>query len=218
MPHILIIDDDIHIGNMLEEVLRSRGFLVSRAYSGTEALLVLENKKPDLILLDLMLPGLSGEELLPRISDTPVIVVSAKADIADKVSLLLNGACDYITKPFDVNELVARITVALRKPKAADSDTLTACGLTLHCDTLTVTASGNDVRLTRTECAILKLLMMNEGSAVGRSTILDKISYDTPDCTERSLKQHISNMRRKLMTADGIDHIEAVYGIGFKLR
>ena len=218
MPHILIIDDDIHIGNMLEEVLRSRGFLVSRAYSGTEALLVLENKKTDLILLDLMLPGLSGEELLPRISDTPVIVVSAKADIADKVSLLLNGACDYITKPFDVNELVARITVALRKPKAADSDTLTACGLTLHCDTLTVTASGNDVRLTRTECAILKLLMMNEGSAVGRSTILDKISYDTPDCTERSLKQHISNMRRKLMTADGIDHIEAVYGIGFKLR
>lgn len=78
MPHILIIDDDIHIGNMLEEVLRSRGFLVSRAYSGTEALLVLGNKKPDLILLDLMLPGLSGEELLPRISDTPVIVVSAK--------------------------------------------------------------------------------------------------------------------------------------------
>ena len=218
MPHILIIDDDIHIGNMLEEVLRSRGFLVSRAYSGTEALLVLENKKPDLILLDLMLPGLSGEELLPRISDTPVIVVSAKADIADKVSLLLNGACDYITKPFDVNELVARITVALRKPRASDSDTLTACGLTLHCDTLTVSASGNEVRLTRTECAILKLLMMNDGSAVGRSTILDKISYDTPDCTERSLKQHISNMRRKLMTADGIDHIEAVYGIGFKLR
>ena len=218
MAHILIIDDDIHIGNMLEEVLHSKGYLVSRAYSGTEALLLLENKKPDLILLDLMLPGLSGEELLPKINDTPVIVVSAKADVADKVSLLLNGASDYITKPFDVNELLARITVALRKPKAAESDSISACGLTLHSDTLTVSAGGNEVRLTRTECAILKLLMINEGSAVGRTTILDKISYDTPDCTERSLKQHISNIRKKLMTADGIDHIEAVYGIGFKLK
>ncbi len=218
MAHILIIDDDIHIGNMLEEVLHSKGYLVSRAYSGTEALLVLENKKPDLILLDLMLPGLSGEELLPKINDTPVIVVSAKADVADKVSLLLNGASDYITKPFDVNELLARITVALRKPKTAESDSISACGLTLHSDTLTVSAGGNEVRLTRTECAILKLLMINEGSAVGRTTILDKISYDTPDCTERSLKQHISNIRKKLMTADGIDHIEAVYGIGFKLK
>ena len=218
MAHILIIDDDIHIGNMLEEVLHSKGYLVSRAYSGTEALLVLENKKPDLILLDLMLPGLSGEELLPKINDTPVIVVSAKADVADKVSLLLNGASDYITKPFDVNELLARITVALRKPKTAESDSISACSLTLHSDTLTVSAGGNEVRLTRTECAILKLLMINEGSAVGRTTILDKISYDTPDCTERSLKQHISNIRKKLMTADGIDHIEAVYGIGFKLK
>ena len=123
-----------------------------------------------------------------------------------------------ITKPFDVSELLARISVALRKARTADSDSISACGLTLHCDTLTVSANGEDVRLTRTECAILKLLMHNEKMPVGRSTILDRISIDTPDCTERSLKQHISNMRKKLMAADGVDHIEAVYGIGFKIR
>ena len=217
MQHILVIDDDIHIGNMTQEFLTSKGFAVSRAYSGTEALLVLNQAKPDLILLDLMLPGLTGEQLLPQIKDIPVIVVSAKADVADKVSLLMNGACDYLTKPFDLNELLARITVALRKTKTTESGSITACGLTLHSDTLTVTAQGKDVRLTRTECAILKLLMLSEGAPVGRTTILDKISLDTPDCTERSLKQHISNIRKKLMTADNCDHIQAIYGIGFKL-
>ena len=217
MQHILVIDDDIHIGNMTQEFLTSKGFAVSRAYSGTEALLVLNQTKPDLILLDLMLPGLTGEQLLPQIKDIPVIVVSAKADVADKVSLLMNGACDYLTKPFDLNELLARITVALRKTKSTESGSITACGLTLHSDTLTVTAQGKDVRLTRTECAILKLLMLSEGAPVGRTTILDKISLDTPDCTERSLKQHISNIRKKLMTADNCDHIQAIYGIGFKL-
>lgn len=218
MQHILVIDDDIHIGNMTQEFLTSKGFAVSRAYSGTEALLVLNQAKPDLILLDLMLPGLTGEQLLPQIKDIPVIVVSAKADVADKVSLLMNGACDYLTKPFDLNELLARITVALRKTKTTESGSITACGLTLHSDTLTVTAQGKDVRLTRTECAILKLLMLSEGAPVGRTTILDKIAFDTPDCTERSLKQHISNIRKKLMTADNCDHIEAIYGIGFKLK
>ena len=217
MQHILVIDDDIHIGNMTQEFLTSKGFTVSRAYSGTEALLVLEHTRPDLILLDLMLPGLSGEQLLPQIKDIPVIVVSAKADVADKVTLLMNGAQDYLTKPFDLSELLARITVALRKTRSAEADTLTACGLTLHSDTLTVTAQGKDVRLTRTECAILKLLMQSSGTPVGRTTILDKISLDTPDCTERSLKQHISNIRKKLMAADGRDHIQAIYGIGFKL-
>ena len=218
MTKILVVDDDIHIGNMVEEVLTREGYEVSRAYSGTEALLALKSERPDLILLDLMLPGLSGEELLPRTEGIPVIVVSAKADVADKVGLLMNGASDYITKPFDVSELLARITVALRKSASAAEGRLSACGLTLDLTTLTVLTSGGEVRLTRTECAILKLLMQNEGRPVGRTTILDRISLDTPDCTERSLKQHISNTRKKLQQADGIDHIEAVYGIGFKIR
>ena len=109
MKAILIVDDDIHIGNLLEELLNREGYLVFRAYSGTEAVLFLKDTTPDLILLDLMLPGLSGEELLPYSKGIPVIIVSAKIDIDDKVSLLLNGAADYITKPFQTKELLARV-------------------------------------------------------------------------------------------------------------
>ncbi|MCH5196188.1 MAG: response regulator transcription factor [Oscillospiraceae bacterium] len=215
MPQILIIDDDLHIGNLLEETLRAEGYGVSRAFSGTEALDVLSRERPDLILLDLMLPSLSGEELLPMIKDIPVIVVSAKIDVANKVELLLGGASDYITKPFDTRELLARIAVQLRKN---NENELTFRELTLYADVLTVKVENTEIRLTRTECAILKLLMQNPRSPVGKSTILDKISLDTPDCTERSLKQHISNIRRKLQTVNGEDYIEAVYGIGFKMK
>ncbi len=219
MKTILVIDDDMHIGNMLEEALTGEGYLVKRAYSGTEALLLLSQAKPDLILLDLMLPGLSGEELLPKIKDIPVIVVSAKADVSDKVELLLGGAADYVTKPFDLAELLARITVQLRKSESVSPENaLVFEDLTLLPDILTVKIGDEEVRLTRTECAILKLLMQNPKIPVSRSSILDKISLDTPDCTERSLKQHISNIRRKLQAVNGRDYIEAVYGIGFKMK
>lgn len=116
MKQILIVDDDIHIGNMLEETLKKEGYGVSRAYSSTEALYVLSGAKPDLILLDLMLPGLNGEEILPQMKGIPVIVVSARVDIDNKVDLLLGGAADYVTKPFHMKELLARISVQLRKP------------------------------------------------------------------------------------------------------
>ena len=115
MKTIAIIDDDIHIGDMLREVLVQEGYSVLRAYSGTEALYLLSQNKPDLVLLDLMLPGLSGEEVLPHIENIPVIVLSAKVDVQDKVNLLLGGAADYMTKPFDTKELLARITVQLRR-------------------------------------------------------------------------------------------------------
>lgn len=115
MKNILIIDDDVYIGDMLQQTLTKHGYGVQRAYSGTEALLVLQSAVPDLILLDLMLPGLSGEELLPKIRDIPVIVTSAKADADSKISLLRGGAVDYMTKPFDIGELLARIEVQLRK-------------------------------------------------------------------------------------------------------
>lgn len=105
MKQILIVDDDIHIGNMLQEVLTKEGYGVSRAYSGTEAILFLSRNRPDLILLDLMLPVLSREDVLARTSEIPVIVVSAKAEVQDKVSLLLDGAVDYMTKPFHMQEL-----------------------------------------------------------------------------------------------------------------
>ena len=101
MKYIAVIEDDIPIGDMLEEILKKEGYGVMRAYSGTEALLLLAQKQPDLVLLDLMLPGLSGEEVLPKLDGLPVIVVSAKAGVDDKVNLLLDGAADYITKPFE---------------------------------------------------------------------------------------------------------------------
>lgn len=216
--HIMVIDDDIHIGNMLEEALSSDGYKVSRAYSGTEALMLLSLQKPDLILLDLMLPGFSGEELLPKIAGIPVIIVSAKIDIDNKVDLLLRGAADYITKPFDIKELKARIKVQLRSRQMTSSAAeLVYKELKLNTVTHNVTVKGENIRLTRTEFAILKLLMLNPAQVITKSIILDRISADTPDCTETSLKQHISNLRRKLRSADGKDYIEAVWGIGFKM-
>lgn len=189
-----------------------------RAYSGTEALYLLSRKKPDLVLLDLMLPGLSGEEVLPHIKNIPVIVLSAKVDVQDKINLLLGGAADYMTKPFDPDELLARIIAGLRKIKIVDDpDVLTVDDLTLDATSQEVTAGNQPVRLTRTEFAILKLLMMNPKRVISKSVLLDRISMDTPDCTERSLKQHMSNLRRKLQEASGRDYIETVWGIGFKL-
>lgn len=214
---IAVIDDDQAIGDMLEKVLTQEGYAVLRAYSGTEALLLLEQKKPDLVLLDLMLPGLSGEELLPKIRSIPVIVVSAKVDTDNKVKLLLGGAVDYITKPFEISELLARITVALRSRPAGTNSLLKCAGLTLDTESRVAAAAGQEVKLTRTEFAILKLLMINHGQAVAKLTILDRISEDTPDCTESSLKMHISNLRRKLRQAGGREYIEAVWGIGFRL-
>lgn len=218
MKTIAIIDDDIHIGDMLTEVLSQEGYAVLRAYSGTEALYLLSQHKPDLILLDLMLPGLSGEEVLPHIEDIPVIVLSAKVDVKDKVNLLLEGAADYMTKPFETKELLARITVQLRKAEKKSDDPVLSIGdLVLDNISQDVTIKGQAVRLTRTEFAVLKLLMLNPKQVISKSTLLDRISLDTPDCTERSLKQHVSNLRKKLRDVSGIDYIETVWGIGYKL-
>ena len=217
MKTILIIDDDMHIGDMLTEVLEREGYGVLRAYSGTEALMLLSTKAPDLILLDLMLPGLSGEEVLPKIKNIPVIVVSAKIDVDNKVELLLGGAVDYVTKPFHTKELLARIAVALRGTTKQqtllyfDDITLNTAGLTVH-------VGENEVKLTRTEFAILKYLMQNSAQVVSKSQLLEHISIDTPDCTESSLKIHVSNLRGKLRDVSGKDYIEAVWGIGFKLK
>lgn len=218
MKIIAVIDDDIPIGDMLTEVLSREGYAVLRAYSGTEALYLLSQKKPNLVLLDLMLPGLSGEEVLPHIKDIPVIILSAKADVQDKVELFLGGAADYITKPFDTRELLARIAVQLRKPKTpGDKSILLTGDLALDPESLSLTVQGQPVKLTRTEFAILKLLMQNPNQVISKSVLLDRISADTPDCTERSLKQHISNLRKKMQDISGVDYIETVWGIGFKL-
>ena len=216
MKQIAIIDDDMAIGNMLEEVLTQEGYGVLRAYSGTEALYLLEQNQPDLVLLDLMLPGLSGEEVLPKIQGIPVIVLSAKGQVQDKVDLLLKGAADYLTKPFDVRELLARITVQLRRPNAA-GETLVWGDLSLHPDTHQVTIRGQEVHLTKTEYGILGILLEHPKQVVTKSVLLDRISRETPDCVESSLKVHVSNLSKKLRQVGGREYIETVWGIGFTL-
>lgn len=213
---IAIVDDDVYIGDMLEELLRREGFGVLRAYSGTEALMLLEDRRPDLILLDLMLPGLNGEEVLPHLTGIPVIVLSARAAVEDKVDLLRGGAADYLTKPFDTRELLARIAVQLRQQSRQDG-ILRYRGIALAPETREATVDGGAVRLTRTEYGILKLLMQNPRQVITKSQLLEQLSMDTPDCVESSLKVHVSNLRRKLREAGAGEVIEAVWGIGFKL-
>ena len=190
MNTIAVIEDDLPIGNLLEEVLTKAGYAVRRAYSGTEALYLLEREKPDLALLDLMLPGLSGEEVLPHLAGVPVIVLTAKAGVEDKVKLLLGGAADYLTKPFEIPELLARVQVRLRERQAPRSPVLRWEGLELDGTSRQVTVGGAPVHLTRTEYALLKLLLQNQGRAVAKSVILE---------------------------AGGKEYIQAVWGIGFRL-
>ncbi len=217
MAEILIVDDDLNIGNLLEEALTKEGYAVLRAYSGTETVLLLRQARPDLVLLDMMLPGLSGEEVLPYLKGIPVIVVSAKVDVDDKVGMLLRGAADYVTKPFDLRELLARIAVQLRQAAEPEQERLQYADLRLNPETHTATVERQDARLTRTEFAILKLLMQNPRQVITKAQLLDRIAADTPDCTESSLKTHVSNLRRKLRELSDREYIESVWGIGFKM-
>lgn len=225
MKTILIVDDDVAIGDMEQEVLEKNGYKCVRAFSGTEAVLHLSNGlNPDLILLDLMLPGLSGEEVLPRVKNliggTPVIVVSAKIDVDSKVNMLMEGAVDYMTKPFDTRELLARIEVRLKMSESVKSSAniLTYDDICLDDDAHQVTVADKPVSLTRTEYGILRLLMSNSKIVVTKTQIIDRISSETEDCTESSLKTHISHLRNKLRAVSNKDYIEAVWGIGFKLK
>lgn len=214
---ILIIDDDKYINDMLFELLTRERYKVLRAFSGREALNVLSSGSPDLVLLDLMMPDLSGEQVLPEIGDIPIIVMSARCDTGSKVDLLMSGASDYVTKPFDTKELLARIRVQLRDSAKISSEVMEYGGLTLNIDLHEAKFGDNAVKLTKTEFAILKILIQNPKQVITKSQILDRISEDTPDCVESSLKVHISNLRRKLREISGRDFIEAVWGIGFKM-
>lgn len=219
MKNILIIDDDVHIGNALEETLSQAGYRVSRAYSGTEALFALSHTFPDLILLDLMLPGLDGEKVLEHIRDIPVIIISAKTDIENKVNLLLSGAVDYVTKPFNTKELLARIAVQIRTFENCGKKSIIAFDdITLNTESHEVKIKNTEVRLTRTEYAILKILILNQANIISKSALLERICEDTPDCTESSLKTHISHLRNKLSEIGGKDYIETIWGIGFRMK
>ena len=218
MKSILIVEDDMDIHNLIKEILESENYNIIDSYSGTEALMHIEKEKIDLILLDLMLPGLNGEEIVKRVKNIPIIVISAKISQENKVNLLLNGANDYITKPFDKEELIARIKVQLRINENTDkNDEIKFKDMILNKDEHTVSIKGKQIHLTKTEYAILKQLLMNRKMVVTKSRLLDLISMDTQDCDENSLKVHISNIRKKIRKITNEEYIEAVWGIGFKM-
>ena len=157
--------------------------------------------------------------MIPHIKVIPVIVLSAKTDIDNKVGLLLDGAVDYVTKPFHMNELLARITVHLRTfDSCGKARVLSFEDMELFTDTHEVQIGTAKVSLTRTEYAILKLLIQNQTQIVSKSMLLELIGEDTPDCTESSLKTHISHLRAKLFDLNGKEYIETVWGIGFRMR
>ena len=162
----------------------------------------------------------SSEELLKHIpKQTPVIAVSARSSTDDKISLLSEGCVDYITKPFDIRELKARVNAALRTSTRNGSSSRITCGdLIIDTDKHEVFVEDKEVKLTRTEYAILKMLATGRGRVISKSELLDLIKSETPDCTESSVKVHISNLRKKIKEYTDTEYIEAVWGIGFKLK
>lgn len=219
MKKILIVEDDISIHNIIEELLKRENYITYNAYSGTEALLLLEKEDFDLILLDLMLPGVNGKEIIEKIKDTSIIVLSAKASSDDKVNCLLSGANDYITKPFDYKELLARIRVQLRpKNNSNNLETIKYKDLELLNDNHTLLICNKKTNLTKTEYAILKHLLLNPHQVIPKNKLLDLISADTEDCSEFSLRVHISNLRKKIRDYTEKEYIESIWGIGFKIK
>ena len=217
MKKILIVEDEMSIHKILEEMLEQEKYKILNAYSGTEALMILEKEDVDLILLDLMLPGLNGEEIIKKIKDIPIIVLSAKVSTEDKVNCLLSGANDYLTKPFEKNELLARIEVQLRTKKDNNSD-YSFKDLKLLKDNYILKIKDKEINLTKTEYAILKQLFVYQNQVVSKSKLLDLIRFDTEDCDENSLRVHISNIRKKIKKYSNEEYIDSVWGVGFKLK
>ena len=222
---ILIAEDDAHINELLHTALSKAGYSTVQAYSGTEAkmLLGMRENKFDLILLDLMLPGMTGEELLAFVrsgSDVPVIVLTAKDELDDKVSVLTGGADDYITKPFEIPEVVARVQVQLRRTvNEQGSDRLTYHDLVLDRTTRQVAVSGTPLsKVTKQEYAILELLMRNPKQVFSKEDIFE-YAWEEPYMGEtKTLDVHISNIRKKLKAVTSEEYIEIVWGIGYRLH
>ena len=220
MKNILIVEDNIDIHNLIREVLEKEHYRVLSSYTGTEAMRIIENERIDLILLDLMLPEINGEEIVKKVKDTPIIVISAKISTEDKVNVLLNGANDYLTKPFNVEELLARIQVQLRiDNKKEKNEDLTYKDMRLSKeDVHTLYFKEKSIYLTKTEYAILKQLLLSSKNVVTKTKLLEQLSEDSLYCDESSLKVHMSNIRKKIKTVTTDEYIEAVWGIGFKMK
>ena len=245
MPNILIVEDDININNLLCEVLMKAGYTCEQAFSGTEAKLLLDIKEKayTLVLLDLMLPGASGEEVLKEIRKQgrlPVIVLTAKDSIDDKIGVLTDGADDYITKPFEIREVLARIQVQLRhietetKSEAeVETEVKTEAGIqegqgsgrlafrdmVLTRSTFEVNIGGRVLpKITKQEFAILELLLKNPKQVFSKEDIFE-YAWDEPYMGEtKTLDVHISNIRKKIKTVTPDEYIETIWGIGYRLH
>ena len=227
MQRILIVDDDTNINNLLREALSKAGYSCEQAFSGTEAKLLLNMPEHNyaLVLLDLMLPGITGEEVLAEIrkkGKLPVIVLTAKDGLDEKVQVLTNGADDYITKPFEIREVLARIQVQLRHKEEKETEeehNLSFKKMVLNRDTFQVKIDGKILpKITKQEFAILELLLRNPKQVFSKEDIFE-YAWDEPYMGEtKTLDVHISNIRKKIKTVTSEEYIETIWGIGYRLH
>lgn len=226
---ILVIEDDADINTLLKKILERAGYEAETAFSGTEGRLLLKLNTYDLVLLDLMLPGLSGEELLTEIRKTlrmPVIALTAKAGLSDKVNVLGSGADDYITKPFEKRELLARIQAQLRRAgdysavqaDASSPQKLTCRDLELYPENHRVLLRGEEIPLTTHEFLLLQLLMANPQKVFSRENLYQSVWNSDFYGEDNAVSVHISNIRKKLTALTDEEYIQTVWGIGYKIN
>ncbi|MBG9940873.1 response regulator transcription factor [Brevibacillus formosus] len=224
--HVLVVEDDSDINKLLCTVVTKSGYIAQAAYSGTEANLYLDRQEWDLVLLDLMLPGLTGEQLLEKINEvfrTPVIIISAKDEQQTKIATLRTGADDFITKPFDIEEVSARIDSHMRRymrfSNPPPSNRLTYKELELDKETKFVTINGSEVTLTAREFAILELFMSYPKKVFSKSNVFESIWNEEFMGDDNTVGVHISNLRSKLAKANPKkEYIETLWGMGYRLR
>lgn len=218
---ILLVEDEEKLARMVEMELRYEGYEVTKAFDGRSGLEQALSGKHDLVLLDIMLPQLSGMEVLRRLrreSDLPVIMLTARDSVIDKVSGLDSGADDYITKPFAIEELLARIRAALRKRSVRSGKILTAGELVMDVERHQVTVRGQSVELTKKEFDLLRQLLENKGRVLTREALLDSVwGFDFVGETN-SVDVYIRFLRSKLDEAFGIKLIHTVRGVGYVIR
>lgn len=221
MDRILIIEDNDEINGLLKELLVKAGYDVKQAFSGPEGLLYFSRETYSLILLDLMLPGMAGESILAKIRETselPVIIISAKTDMAGKVSLLQTGADDYITKPFDMREVLARVELQLKRKSMAVKDKIIYHELKLDPGNHSISIRDTPLSFTRQEFAIMELLMKHPDKIYSKQELYE-LAWD--ECyigEDKTLNVHISNIRKKIKQYSEREYIETVWGIGFRLK
>lgn len=218
---ILIVEDDTNINNYIFESLSINNYNCKQAFSGTEALLYLGKYDFDIILLDLMLPGISGEQLISEIknlTDSSIIVISAKDELESKVDVLMLGADDYLTKPFKIEELKARMFVQLRnKNKRVNNKLMKYKNLTLDKSLHKVMIENNEVDLTPQEFKILELLLSFPNRVFSKQDIYDFAWDEYFEGEDKTVNVHISNIRKKFKEYSNEEYIETVWGIGFRL-